>query len=104
MSRCEPAGKIEQVVAVNAQRTERKLAEALTVEEGIRPFDLSSVFIAYTIGRVAGGQGELIDNREFHGRPQPHFSSTCWILSRSAAALRSAFLRSGGREGLERKS
>src|ERR1700756_2706637 len=104
MLRFEPAGKIEKVVCVDAQRTRGKLAKALTVEEGIRPFDLSSIFIAHTIGRVAGGQGRLADHGEVHVRPQPHCSSNCLMLFRSAVASRSAFLRSGGREALERKA
>src|SRR5215469_14076430 len=47
--RCEPASKVKKVVGVgvNAQRTERKLAEALTIQKGIRPLNLSSLFVTH---------------------------------------------------------
>src|SRR5215831_10958441 len=87
--RFEPAGEIEEVVGVDAKRTGRKLAEALTVQEGIRPVEFSSLIVAHSIRGGAGGHGRLIDHGELHRRPQPHCSSNCLTLSRSEAASRS---------------
>src|SRR6516164_4686398 len=98
MLRFEPAGEVEQVVGVDAQRTRRELAEALSIEESIGPVEFSSLVMEHTIGGGAGGHGRLIDHAEFHLRPQPQRSSNCLTLSRSAAASRRAVLRTGGRE------
>jgi hypothetical protein len=35
--RFEPAGEVEQIIGVSAQRTQRELPDALSVEEGISP-------------------------------------------------------------------
>src|SRR6516162_5004071 len=104
MSQFEPAGEVEKVVGVDAKRTQGKLTEALSVEEGIRPLDLFSLLVAHTIRGSAGGSSRLIDHGEIHVRPQPHFSSNCLSLSRSEAAWPSACLRSRGREELDRKA
>ena len=104
MLRFEPAGEIEEVVGVDAQRTGRKLAEALTVQEGIRPVEFSSLVVTHTIRGGAGGHGRLIDHGEVHRRLQPQRSNNFLTLSRSEAASRNTVLRTGGREELERKA
>src|SRR5258707_14848853 len=53
--RYEPAGEVEEVVGVDAKRPRGKLAKALSVEEGIRPLDLSSFLVAHPIGGGTGG-------------------------------------------------
>ena len=104
MLRFEPTGEIEEIVGVDAQRPRGKLPESLTVEESIRPADLSSLLVAHTMRGSAGRHGRLINHGELHRRPQPHCSSNCLTLSRSEAASRRAVLRTGGREELERQA
>ncbi len=104
MLRFEPTGEIEEIVGVDAQRPRGKLPESLTVEESIRPADLSSLLVAHAMRGSAGRHGRLINHGELHRRPQPHCSSNCLTLSRSEAAPRRAVLRTGGREELERKA
>src|SRR5258708_15158476 len=55
--RYEPAGEVEEVVGVDAKRPRGKLAKALSVEEGIRPLDLSSFLVAHPIGGGTVGDG-----------------------------------------------
>src|SRR2546421_12876393 len=88
MLRFEPAGEIEEVVGVDAQRTGRKLAEALTVQEGIGRAEFSSLVVTHSIRGGAGGNGRLIDHGRVHLRPQPCSSKT--RLSSSGAQSRSA--------------
>src|SRR6266403_2395803 len=102
--RFEPAGEIEKVVGVAAKRPWGELPESLTIEEGIRPLNLSSLLVADTMRGSAGGRGRLMDHGELHVRPQPQRSSNCLTLSRSEAVSRSTVLRTGGREELERKA
>src|SRR6516165_1611036 len=102
MLRFEPAGEVEQVVGVDANRSWRELPEALSVEESIRPVEFLSLLVAYAIRGGAGRHGRLIDHGEVHVRPQPQRSSNCLTLSRSEVASRNAFLRAGRREEFER--
>src|SRR5437667_9199457 len=104
MLRFEPTGEIEEIVGVDAQRPRGKLPESLTVEESIRPADLSSLLVAHAMRGSAGRHGRLINHGELHRRPQPHCSSNCLTLSRSKAASRRAVLPTGGREELERQA
>src|SRR6266700_2713687 len=49
----EPAGEVQQVIGVSAERTQRELANALSIEKAI--------------GGGAGGGGErLVDQRKVH--------------------------------------
>src|SRR5205807_9910401 len=77
MLRFEPTGEIEEIVGVDAHRPRGKLPESLTVEESIRPADLSSLLVAHTMRGSAGRHGRLINHGELHRRPQPHCSSNC---------------------------
>ena len=86
MLQFEPAGEVEQVIRVDAKRPRRELPEALTIEEGIRPIEFSSLVVTHSIGRGAGGRGRLINHGELHVRPQPQRCSNCLTLSRSEAA------------------
>lgn len=99
----KPAGEVQQVVGVNAKRPGGKLAQALTVEEGIRPLQFSFVFISQTVGGGAG-HGRLIDHGELHRRTQPKRSSICLALSSSEPAFfGTAVLQAYGKEELEGK-
>jgi hypothetical protein len=99
----EPVGEMEKIVGVDAKRTRRELAEALSIEESIDPVEFSSFIIEQPIGGGARGDGRLINHGEFHLRPQPQRSSNCLTLSRSPVGSRSAVLHTGGREELERR-
>jgi hypothetical protein len=46
----EPAGEIEEVVGVDAERAWRELAEALSVQEGVRPLEFSPLVVTHSIG------------------------------------------------------
>ncbi len=58
-----PAREVQQVIRVGAQGTERELADALGIEEGIGPGDLLAVLIEQAIGRHAGRNGRAIDQK-----------------------------------------
>ena len=64
--RFKPAGEVEQVIGVSAEGGEGELAEALGVEEGIRPIQLALVLILQAIRGSAGGHGRLMDHGELH--------------------------------------
>jgi hypothetical protein len=40
-----PAGKVKQVVSVSAQRSQRKTAQMLSVEERVGPIDFAMLFV-----------------------------------------------------------
>jgi hypothetical protein len=46
----EPAGEIEEVVGVDAERAWRELAEALSVQEGVCPLEFSPLVVTHSIG------------------------------------------------------
>src|SRR5215468_9690039 len=105
MLQLEPAGEVEKVVRVDAKRPRRELSDALTIEEGVGPVQLLPLLVAHTTRGSTGGHNRLIDHGELHRDPaprNPQRSSNCLTLSRSEAASRSASLRTGGREELER--
>jgi hypothetical protein len=58
-----PAGEVQQVKRVGAQRTEGELANALGIEEGVGPSDLLAVLREQAIGRHAGQDGRAIDQK-----------------------------------------
>jgi hypothetical protein len=57
LPRFEPAGEVEQVKGVGAERVEGELTEALGIEEDVRPVQFSSLLVAKAIRRSAGRQG-----------------------------------------------
>jgi len=52
--------------AGGAKRAEGELAEALCVEEGVRPVELSLFSASQAVGRGAGQPVSLVKYREFH--------------------------------------
>src|SRR5215469_3815319 len=67
----EPAGKVDQIIGVSAERAQRELPEALGVEEHIRPVEFPLVLVAQAVRRGTGGHARLIDHREFHSGSAP---------------------------------
>ena len=63
--RFEPAGKVDQIKGVSAERVQRELPEALGVEERIRLVEFPPVLVTQAIGGGTGGYGRLIDHGEF---------------------------------------
>ena len=51
----KPAGEVEQVIGVGSQGTQRQLADALGIEEGIGPGDFLPLLVEQAIGGSAGG-------------------------------------------------
>src|SRR6266567_2295947 len=62
----EPAGEVQQVIGVSAERTQRELANALSIEKGVGPGHLLSLRIEQAIGGGAGGGERLVDQRKVH--------------------------------------
>src|SRR5215467_1965043 len=77
--RMKPAGEVQQVISVSTQRTQRELANALGIEEGIDPDDFLPPLILQAIRRGAGRNRRAVDENEFH---------TCW--ARSQEVMKSA--------------
>jgi hypothetical protein len=61
-----PPCEVQQIVSISAQGAERKLAEALGIEEGIGPRDFPPLVVDEAIGRSASGGGGPMDQKELH--------------------------------------
>src|SRR2546429_216793 len=61
-----PTGEMQQVIAVNTQRTQRELANALRIQKVINPADFLPLLVDQAIRGNAGGSGRPMGQRELH--------------------------------------
>jgi Zn-dependent alcohol dehydrogenase len=61
-----PPSEMQEIISISAQRTKRELANALGIQEVIGPGDFVLPVVDQAVGRSAGGNGRLLNQREFH--------------------------------------
>ena len=61
-----PACEMQQIIGIGAQGTKGELAQALGIEKRIGPSDFLPLVIDEAVGRNAGQDSRMVDQREFH--------------------------------------
>src|SRR5260370_9132122 len=61
-----PPREVQKIISISAQRTKRELANALGIQEVIGPSDFVLLVVDQAVGRSAGGNGRLLNQRGVH--------------------------------------